>query len=32
MMIGFGAASLTTNNIPLLEEELAYLEGKLSEL
>lgn len=32
MIIGFGAASLTTKNIPLLREELAYLEGKLSEL
>jgi len=30
-MIGFGAASLTTKNIPLLKEELAYLEAKLSE-
>ncbi len=31
MMIGFGAASLTTKNISLLREEIAYLEGKLTE-
>jgi len=31
-MISFGAASLTTKNIPLLREELAYLEGKLAEI
>lgn len=32
MMIGFGVASLTTKSIPLLREELAYLEGKLAAL
>jgi glycerophosphoryl diester phosphodiesterase len=32
MMIEFGAASLTTKNVPLLQEEIAYLEKKLTGL
>ncbi|MDY0288289.1 MAG: glycerophosphodiester phosphodiesterase [Sphaerochaeta sp.] len=32
MMIAYGAASLTTKNVPLLKEELACLEEELSEM